>query len=114
MAVGAACRECAGATPAMVVRTVDKKSLLPAPVPGAVGHANCAAQANVCVSRASEAQTVPSRHAQVTVAAGESVSRADASVKTAMLATTAGKVSQVPPPTHWGGDRDSGLQRPEA
>lgn len=109
VAVGAVCRACACATPATVVRTVGKKSLLPAPAPGAVAHGNCAVQANVCVSRASEAQTVPSRHAQVTVAAGESVSRADASVKKAMLGTTVGKVSQVPSPIqgYW-------QQKPEA
>lgn len=40
--------------------------------------------------------------------AGESVSRADASVKKAMLVTTVGKVSQVPSPIQWGGYKDTG------
>lgn len=51
---------------------------------------------------------MPSRHAQVTVAVGESVSRADASVKKAMLVTTVGKVSQVSSPIQWGGYKDTG------
>jgi hypothetical protein len=108
VAVGAACRECACATLATAVRTVDRKSLLLVPALGAVGRGNCAAPDNACVLRAFEAQTVPSRRAQVTVAAGESVSRADASAKKATLGTTAGKVSQAPSPILWGKSRDSG------
>lgn len=108
VAVGAVCRECACATLATVVRTVGRKSLLPVPALGAVGRGNCAAMDNVCVLRAFEAQTVPFRRAQMTVAAGESVSRADASVKMASLGTTAGKVSQAHSPIRWGKTRGSG------
>lgn len=91
VAVGAACRECACATLVTAVRTVDRKSLLPVPAPGAVGRGNCAALDNVCVLRAFEAQTVPSRRVRVTAGAGENVSRAHASAKMAMLGTTAEK-----------------------
>lgn len=108
VAVGAVCRECACATLATAVRTVDRKSLLPVPALGAVGHGNCAALDNVCVLRAFEAQTVPSRRAQVTVTARESVSRADASAKKATLGKTARKVSQAPYPIFWGRSRGSG------
>lgn len=91
VAVGAACRECVCATLVTAVRTVDRKSLLPVPAPGAVDRGNCAALDNVCVLRAFEAQTVPSRRVQVTAGAEESVSRAHASAKMAMLGRTAEK-----------------------
>lgn len=108
VAVGAVCRECAFATLATAGRTVGRKSLLPVRALEAVGHGNCAKLDNVCVLRAFEAQTVPSRRAQVTAEAGESVSRADASAKMAMLGTTAKKVSQAPSPIIWGRNRGSG------
>lgn len=91
VAVDAVCREYVCATLATAGKTVGRKSLLPVPALGAVGPGNCAELASVCVLRASEAQTAPSRLAQATVMAGESVSRAHVSAKMATLGMTATK-----------------------
>lgn len=112
VAVGAVCREYAFATLATAGKTVGRKSHLPVLALGVVGHGNCAKTDNACVLRAFEAQTVPSRRVQVTVAARESVSRANVSAKMATLGTTAGKVSQEPSPILWGRSRGSGSRSP--
>lgn len=96
--VGAVCRDRVCAMQATAVRTVDRKSLLPAPALRAAGPGNCAVQANACVLRASEAQTAPSRHAPRTAVAEESVVRAVASAKRAMQGRTVEKVSGQPSP----------------